>query len=54
VHLAARVGALAASGILVSRTVTDLVAGSGIAFESRGEHRLKGVDGTWSVYAVVG
>jgi class 3 adenylate cyclase len=55
VHLAARVGDLAGSGeILVSRTVTDLVAGSGIAFEPRGEHRLKGVEGEWSVYAVVG
>jgi class 3 adenylate cyclase len=54
VHIAARVGALAdGSEILVSRTVTDLVAGSGIRFEPRGEHQLRGVPGTWSVYAVV-
>jgi class 3 adenylate cyclase len=37
---------------LVSRTVTDLVAGSGIEFENRGEHELKGVSGTWQLFAV--
>jgi class 3 adenylate cyclase len=37
--------------VLVSSTVRDLVAGSGIAFEERGEHELKGVPGTWRVYA---
>ena len=44
VHMAARVCALAAPGeVLVTRTVRDLVAGSGIVFEDRGEHELKGV-----------
>jgi class 3 adenylate cyclase len=38
--------------ILVSRTVTDLVAGSGIAFEDRGEHELKGLPGAWRLFAV--
>jgi len=37
--------------VLVSSTVKDLVAGSGIAFEDRGEHELKGL-GTWHLYAV--
>jgi class 3 adenylate cyclase len=50
----ARVSSLAASGeVLVSSTVKDLVAGSGFAFEDRGEHELKGVPGTWRLYAVV-
>jgi class 3 adenylate cyclase len=54
VHIGARVAALAAAGeVLVSRTVTDLVAGSGIEFEDRGEHELKGVPGTWHLYSVV-
>lgn len=53
VHVGARVAALADPGeILVSRTVRDLVAGSGIAFEDRGTHRLKGVDDDWQLYAV--
>jgi class 3 adenylate cyclase len=39
--------------MLVSRTVTDLVAGSGLEFEERGEHELRGVPGTWAIYAVV-
>jgi class 3 adenylate cyclase len=53
VRLGARVAALAADGeVLVSRTVVDLVAGSGIAFEDRGEHNLKGVPGTWRLFAV--
>jgi class 3 adenylate cyclase len=48
-----RISALAASGeVLVSSTVKDLVAGSGFAFEDRGEHDLKGVPGTWRLYAV--
>jgi class 3 adenylate cyclase len=38
--------------ILVSRTVTDLVAGSGLEFDDRGEHELKGVPGRWQLYAV--
>jgi class 3 adenylate cyclase len=54
VHIAARVGALANPGeVLVSGTVRDLVVGSGIEFEDRGEHELKGVPGTWRLYAVV-
>jgi class 3 adenylate cyclase len=53
VHLSARVQALAQPGeVLVSRTVVDLVAGSGIAFTDRGEHALKGVPGAWRLYAV--
>jgi class 3 adenylate cyclase len=53
VHIGQRVSALAASGeILVSRTVTDLVAGSGLEFNDRGEHELKGVPGRWQLYAV--
>jgi class 3 adenylate cyclase len=53
VHIAARVEALAQPGdVLVSRTVVDLVAGSGIEFQDRGEHSLKGVPGTWRVFAV--
>jgi class 3 adenylate cyclase/pimeloyl-ACP methyl ester carboxylesterase len=55
VHTGARVAALARpSEVLVSSTLKDLVAGSGIEFEERGEHELKGVPGTWSLYAVVG
>ncbi len=54
VHIAARVGALAGSGeVLVSRTVKDLVAGSGIAFELRGSHTLKGISDEWEILAVV-
>jgi class 3 adenylate cyclase len=54
VHIGARVGALAAPGeVLVTRTVRDLVAGSGLAFEDRGEHELKGVPDTWALYAAV-
>jgi class 3 adenylate cyclase len=53
VHAAARVGARAGAGeVLVSRTVTDLVAGSGIGFEDRGDHELKGVPGTWRLFSV--
>jgi len=52
VHIGARVGAKAAPGqVLVSGTVKDLVAGSGLTFESRGEHELKGVPGAWHLYA---
>jgi class 3 adenylate cyclase len=52
VHIAARVGGLAAPGeVLVSGTVKDLVAGSGIAFTERGEHELKGVPDTWRLFA---
>jgi class 3 adenylate cyclase len=53
VHIGARVAAEARPGeILVSGTVKDLVAGSGIAFEERGVHELKGVPGEWRLYAV--
>jgi class 3 adenylate cyclase len=53
VHLGARVMAKADAGeTVVSSTVKDLVVGSGIAFEDRGEHRLKGVPGPWRLYAV--
>lgn len=55
VHIGARVAAVAGPGeVLVSRTVKDLVAGSGIQFESRGSHVLKGVPGEWELFAVVG
>ena len=44
---------LAGAGeVLVSSTVKDLVAGSGIEFDDRGSHELKGVPGEWSLYAV--
>ena len=53
VHIGARVGALARpSEVLVSSTVKDLVAGSGLVFSDRGEHELKGVPGSWRLYAV--
>jgi len=54
VHIAARVASVAAEGeLLVSQTVKDLVAGSPLAFEDRGEHQLKGVPGTWRLFAVL-
>jgi class 3 adenylate cyclase len=53
VSIGARVSALAApSEVLVSQTVRDLVAGSGLELADRGEHELKGVPGAWRVYAV--
>jgi class 3 adenylate cyclase len=53
VHIGARVAALAGPGeVLVSSTVKDLVAGSGMSFEDRGEHGLIGVPGIWRLYAV--
>jgi class 3 adenylate cyclase/dienelactone hydrolase len=53
VHIGARIAGLAGPGqVLVSSTVKDLVAGSGILFSDRGEHHLKGVPGTWKVFAV--
>jgi class 3 adenylate cyclase len=55
VHTGARVAALAAPGeVLVSRTVKDLVAGSGLRFEDRGTRTLKGVPDEWQLYAVTG
>jgi class 3 adenylate cyclase len=53
VHTGARVASYAQPGeILVSSTVKDLVAGSGLAFEDRGQHELKGIPGEWRLYAV--
>jgi class 3 adenylate cyclase len=53
VHIAQRVSALGGPGeVLVSRTVTDLVAGSGLEFVERGEHELKGIPGRHQIYAV--
>jgi class 3 adenylate cyclase len=52
VHIASRVGSLARpSEVLVSETVRGLVAGSGITFEERGEHKLRGVPDRWRLYA---
>jgi class 3 adenylate cyclase len=52
VAIGARVGALAGpSEVLVSNTVKDLVAGSGLAFEDRGSHTLKGLPNEWRLYA---
>jgi class 3 adenylate cyclase len=52
VHIAARVSALAGPGeVLVSRTVKDLVAGSGISFRDRGTHTLKGITEDWQLLA---
>ena len=52
VHIGARVAAAADGGeILVSNTVKDLLAGSGLFFADHGEHELKGVPGTWHLYA---
>jgi class 3 adenylate cyclase len=49
----ARIASLAEPGeVLVSSTVRDLVAGSGIQFEERGTHQLKGVPGEWRLFAV--
>lgn len=53
VHIGARIAALANGGeVLVSNTVKDLVAGSGLKFEDRGVHVLKGVPGDWHIFAV--
>ena len=53
VHTGARVASLAQPGeVLVSSTVKDLVAGSGIVFDDRGSHELKGIPGTWRLYSV--
>ena len=52
VHIAQRVSSVAGPGdVLVSRTIVDLVAGSDLAFEDRGEHALKGVPGDWRLFA---
>jgi class 3 adenylate cyclase len=55
VHIAARVAALAEPGeVLLSRTVVDLIAGSGVAVIDRGEHDLKGVPGSWRLFQLSG
>jgi class 3 adenylate cyclase len=54
VHTGARVAAHAGPGeVIVSSTVKDLVAGSGLEFEDRGVHELKGIPGEWRLYAAV-
>jgi len=54
VHTGARVAALAGAGeVLISQTVKDLTAGSGLEFADRGVHELKGVPGEWRLYAAV-
>jgi class 3 adenylate cyclase len=53
VHIAARVsGRALGDEVLVSRTVTDLVAGSGLSFDDRGDYELKGLPGSWRLFAV--
>lgn len=53
VHIGSRVASAANAGeILVSSTVKDLVVGSGVSFEDRGIHNLKGVPGEWHIFAV--
>jgi class 3 adenylate cyclase len=53
VHIGARIAAPAKPGeVLVSSTVKDLVAGSGLRFQDRGTHRLRGVPGEWRLSAV--
>jgi class 3 adenylate cyclase len=55
VHIGARISSLAEPGqVLVSSTVKDLVAGSGISFRPRGRHALKGVPEAWDLYVVMG
>ena len=55
VHAAARVSALAGAGeVLVSQTTYDLLDGSGLRFEDRGRHELKGLSGERAIYALVG
>ncbi len=55
VTIGARISAAAGSSqVLVSQTVRDLVAGSGFRYEDAGEHALKGVPGTWRLWAVAG
>jgi class 3 adenylate cyclase len=55
VHIGACVSAPAGAGeILVSRTVVDLVAGSGLEFADRGSYVLKGVPGEWQVFSLAG
>jgi len=54
VHLCSRVMSKAGDGeVLITRTVKDLVAGSGIQFQSRGSQQLKGIDGEWELFSVI-
>ena len=54
-HIGARVSELAGpNDVLVSSTLHDLVIGSGLEFEDRGTHGLKGVPGEWRLFAVAG
>ena len=54
VHIGARVAALTAPGeVWVTRTVRDVVAGSGLRFEGRGTHELKGITQPWELHAAV-
>ena len=54
VHTGARIAALAGAGeVLASRTVKDLIAGSGIELEDHGVHELKGIPEPWQVFRVV-
>jgi class 3 adenylate cyclase len=53
VHIGSRIASLAGAGeVFASSTVRDLVAGSGIAFDDRGSHVLKGIPDAWRVFAV--
>jgi class 3 adenylate cyclase len=53
VHIGSRVAGLAQAGqVLVSSTVKDLVAGSGLSFQDRGLHSLKGIPGEWKLFSV--
>jgi class 3 adenylate cyclase/pimeloyl-ACP methyl ester carboxylesterase len=53
VHIGQRISTLAPAGaVYVSRTVTELVTGSGLVFEARGEHELRGVPGVWQLFAL--
>jgi class 3 adenylate cyclase len=45
-------GLAGAGQVLVSRTVRDLVTGSGLRFEDHGEHQLKGVEGYWALFRI--
>ena len=55
VVIGSHIGSLAGpSQVLVSQTVKDLVAGSGLVFEERGQHELKGVPERWRLFAVAG
>ena len=55
VSIGARISSLAGPGeVLVSSTVKDLVAGSGLRFEDRGEHELKGIPDPWRLFALIG